>query len=59
MAYYNDSISPMKRNFLKTLMLNINIIYNRYEFEQTPGDGEGQGHLECHSPWGRKEADMA
>ena len=25
---------------------------------QTPGDGEGQGSLECCSPWGRKEPDM-
>ena len=24
---------------------------------QTPGDGEGQGSLECCSPWGRKEPD--
>ena len=24
------------------------------EFEQTPGDGEGQGSLACCSPWGRK-----
>jgi len=23
-----------------------------YEFEQTPGDGEGQGSLACCSPWG-------
>ena len=30
---------------------------NGYEFEQTPGDGEGQGSLVCHSPWGRKESD--
>ena len=22
------------------------------EFEQTLGDGEGQGSLECYSPWG-------
>ena len=28
-----------------------------YEFEQTPGDGEGQGSLVCCSPWGRKESD--
>jgi len=21
---------------------------------QTPGDGEGQGSLACHSPWGHK-----
>ena len=25
-----------------------------YEFEQTPGDSEGQGSLVCCSPWGRK-----
>ena len=24
------------------------------EFEQTPGDSEGQGSLMCCSPWGRK-----
>ena len=29
-----------------------------HEFEQTPGDGEGQGSLECYSPWGCKESDM-
>ena len=23
-----------------------------HEFEQAPGDGEGQGTLECCSPWG-------
>ena len=22
-----------------------------YEFEQAPGDGEGQGSLACYSPW--------
>ena len=30
---------------------------NGHEFEQTPGDGEGQGSLACCSPWGRKESD--
>ena len=25
---------------------------NGHEFEQTPGDGEGQGSLACYSPWG-------
>ena len=28
------------------------------EFEQTPGDGEGQGSLVCRSPWGCKELDL-
>ena len=27
------------------------------EFEQTPGDGEGQGGQACCSPRGRKESD--
>ena len=30
---------------------------NRHEFEQAPGDGEGQGSLACCSPCGRKESD--
>ena len=29
-----------------------------HEFEQAPGDGEGQWGLACCSPWGRKEPDM-
>ena len=28
------------------------------EFEQAPGDGEGQGSLGCRSPRGGKELDM-
>ena len=30
---------------------------NGYEFEQAPGVGDGQGSLECYSPWGCKESD--
>ena len=30
---------------------------NGCEFEQAPGDGEGQGSLVCCSPWGCKESD--
>ena len=30
---------------------------NGHEFEQALGDGEGQGRLECCSPWGRKQLD--
>ena len=30
---------------------------NGHEFEQTPGDCEGQGSLVSCSPWGRKEPD--
>ena len=28
-----------------------------YDFEQTPGDSEGQGSLSCYSSWGHKESD--
>ena len=31
---------------------------NGHEFEQTLGDGEGQGSLVCYSPWDGKELDM-
>ena len=31
---------------------------NGHEFEQTPGDNEGQRSLACCSPWSHKESDM-
>ena len=31
--------------------------FNGDEFQQTLGNGEGQGSLACCSPWGRKELD--
>ena len=31
---------------------------NGHEFEQVPGDGEGQGSLTCCSPWVCKELDI-
>ena len=31
-------------------------LYGR-EFEQAPGDGEGQGSLACCNPWVHKELD--
>ena len=30
---------------------------NGHEFEQAPGDGEGQGDLVCCSPWVCKDSD--
>ena len=30
---------------------------NGHEFEQTPGDSEGQRSLVCYSPWGCRESD--
>ena len=32
--------------------------FNGHEFEQAPGDGEGQASLAGCSPWGCKESDM-
>ena len=32
---------------------------NGHEFEQVPGDSEGQGSLACYSPWDSIESDMA
>ena len=32
--------------------------HDGHEFEQTLGDGEGQGRLACCGPWGCKESDM-
>ena len=31
---------------------------NGHEFEQAPGNGEGQEGLACYSPGGRKVSDM-
>ena len=33
--------------------------FNGHELGQTLGDGEGQGSLECCSPWSCKELDTA
>ena len=32
---------------------------NGHEFEQTPGDSEGQGSLACCSPWVHKDYDTS
>ena len=39
------------------IRFRVGLIY-LYEFEQTPGDDEGQGSLMCCSPWGCTELDM-
>ena len=31
--------------------------FDRHEFEQALGVGDGQGSLVCCSPWGHKESD--
>ena len=32
--------------------------FDRHEFDQALGVGDGLGSLECYSPWGHKESDM-
>ena len=32
--------------------------FNGREFEQTPGDNEGQRRLACCSPWGLRESEV-
>ena len=43
--------------FKEALYLGVSHLLSGHEFEQTPGDGEGQGSLVCCSPWGHKESD--
>ena len=43
---------------MPSLASQAGITDNGHEFEQTLGDGEGQGSLACCSPWGCKESDM-
>ena len=31
---------------------------SRQQFEQTPGDNEGQGNLAGYNTWGHKKSDM-
>ena len=38
-------------------IIGLNHQLDGHEFEQTPGDSEGQGSLVCYSPWGHKELD--
>ena len=40
------------------VMVGRNHQLNEHEFEQTPGNSEGQGSLACCSPSGHKESDM-
>ena len=39
-------------------MVGWNHRFNKHEFEQALGDGEGQGRLACCSSWDCKELDM-
>ena len=49
---------PEEKGVMEDEMIGWHHWLNGHEFEQTLGDGEGQGSLACCSPWGRKELDM-
>ena len=50
--------------FPTVLISFIGIVYrwhhqlNLHEFEQSPGDGEGQGSLMCCNSWGHKKSNL-
>ena len=46
-----------EKGMIKDEMVEWHHQLNGYEFEQAPGVGDGQGSLECYSPWGHKELD--
>ena len=51
-------IEGRRRGQQRMTWLKRNHQLNGHEFEQASGDGEGQGRLECCSPWSHKELDM-
>ena len=46
-----------RRGITEDEMVGWHYRLNGHEFEQTPGDSEGQGSLACWGPWGYKELD--
>ena len=45
-----------RRGTTEDEMIGWPYLLNGHEFEQAPGDGEGQGSLVCCSPWGHKKS---
>ena len=46
-----------KKGTTEDKMVGWHYQFNGREFQQTPGDSEGEGSLVCCSPWGCKESD--
>ena len=46
-----------KKGTAEDEMVGLHHRLNGHEFEQTPGNSEGQGSLVCCSSWGHKELD--
>ena len=52
------TVGKSRRGLQRMRWLDIITNSNGHEFEQTPGDSEGQGSLVCCSPWGHKDLDV-
>ena len=50
----NEEAGPKMKGATEDEMVGWRYQLNRQEFEQTPGDSEGQGILASCSPWGSK-----
>ena len=48
-----------EKEMIEDEMVGWHYWHNGHEFEQTAGDNEIQGNLECCSPWGQKELNRA
>ena len=48
----------MRKGVTENEMIGWHHQLNGHEFEQTVGDGKGQGSLACCRSWGHKESDM-
>ena len=52
------NIDGRRRRVIEDEMVGLHHRLNRHDFEQTPGDSEGQHSLAHYSPWGYKESNM-
>ena len=57
-CYKNDTRNVNPRKLCAAADEIVGWHHHEHEFEQTPGDNEGQGSLASCSPWGGKESDM-
>ena len=53
-----DGLDQEEKGMTEDEMVGWHHQLNGHEFEQTPGDGGGQGSLACCCPWGCKESDI-
>ena len=51
-SYHWERLRPGRERVAKNEMVGLCHRLNGHEFEQTPGDSEGQGNLACCIPWG-------